>query len=41
VLFVLKKGREKRLYMDYRKLNIITIKDRYPLLLAKEIRDRL
>jgi hypothetical protein len=42
IFFVSKKGDEKgRLVIDYRKLNIITIKDRYPLLLASELRDRI
>ena len=41
VLFVLKKEGEKRLCINYYKLNAITIKDRYPLLLADELRARL
>ncbi len=41
VLLVLKKDRKKRLYVDYRKLNIITIKDRYALPLIDKLRDRL
>lgn len=41
VLFLLKPGGEKRLCVDYRKLNDITIKDRDALPLADELRDRL
>jgi hypothetical protein len=41
VLLVPKKDGKKRLYVDYRKLNAITIKDRYALPLADELRDRL
>ena len=41
VLFVPKKDGTKRLCIDYRKINEITIKDRYPLPLANELRDRL
>jgi hypothetical protein len=41
VLFVPKKDGKKRLYIDYQKLNAITIKDRYILLLVDELRDRL
>ncbi len=40
-MFVLKADGRERLYIDYRKLNNITIKDRYALLLAEELRDRL
>ena len=40
VLFVPKKNGKLRLYVDYRKLNEITIKNRYPLLNANELRDR-
>jgi hypothetical protein len=39
ILFVLKKGGELRMYVDYRQLNSITIKDRHPLLLINEIQD--
>jgi hypothetical protein len=39
ILFVLKKGGELRIYVDYRQLNSITIKDRHPLLLINEIQD--
>ena len=31
ILFILKKNKKLRLYVDYRKLNIITIKDKYLL----------
>ncbi len=41
VLLVLKKDGKKRLYINYRKLNTITIKDRYALPLTDELRDRL
>jgi hypothetical protein len=41
VLFVSKKDGKKRLYVDYRKLNAIIIKDRYVLSLADELQDRL
>ena len=38
MLFILKKGEgEERVYIDYRKLNDITIKDSHPLLLISEI----
>jgi hypothetical protein len=41
VLFVPKKDRKLQLYIDYRKLNAMTVKDRYTLPLANELRDRL
>jgi len=41
ILFVPKKNGKLRLCVDYRKLNDITIKNRYPLPNAKEMRDRL
>ena len=41
ILFVPKKNGKLRLYVDYRKLNDITIKNRYPLPNADELRDRL
>jgi len=41
ILFVPKKDRTLRLYIDYRKLNNITVKNRYPLLLINELLDRL
>jgi len=37
VLFVLKKDRKLRLYINYRQLNSITKKDKYLLLLISEI----
>lgn len=41
ILFVPKKDGRLRLCVDYRKLNEITIKNRYPLPNANELRDRL
>ena len=41
ILFILKKDGGLRLYMDYRGLNKITIKNRYPLPLMGEILDRV
>ena len=41
ILFALKKDGKLRLYIDYRYLNDITVKNRYLLLLPEEIRDRL
>ena len=41
VLFIPKKDSKKRLYINYRKLNIITVKDYYILPLVDELRDRL
>ena len=41
ILFVPKKNGKLRLCVDYRKLNDITIKNRYPLPNANELRDRL
>jgi hypothetical protein len=40
VLFV-PKGNEYRLYIDYRGLNEITVKNSYPLLLIYKLQDRL
>jgi len=40
VLFVPKKGGQLRMCIDYRQLNGITIKNRYPLPLIEEIQDR-
>jgi hypothetical protein len=41
ILFILKKDRSLRLYVDYRDFNKITIKNRYPLSLIGETLDRL
>ena len=41
ILFVLKKDGTLRLYIDYRRLNAITKKNRYPLLLISKTLDRL
>src|SRR5436305_470316 len=41
VIFVPKKNRKKRLVVDYRRLNNITIKDRYIVLLVDKIREQL
>lgn len=41
ILFVPKKNGKLRLCVDYRKLNEITVKNRYPLPLISELRDRL
>src|SRR5436190_14825458 len=41
VMFVPKKNRKKRLVVDYQRLNNITIKNKYIILLANEIRERL
>ena len=41
VFFVKKLGEGLRFYIDYRKLNSITIKNRYPLPLIRETLDRL
>jgi len=41
ILFTLKKDEELRLCVDYRKLNDITIKNRYPLPNISELQDRL
>ena len=42
ILFVLKsQGRGLRLYIDYRGLNKIIVKNRYPLLLIDKLRDRI
>lgn len=40
-LFVLKKNGKLRLCVDYRMLNSITIKDKYPLPLINELHDQL
>ena len=41
ILFVPKKNGKMRMCVDYRQLNDITIKNRYPLPLISELRDRL
>ena len=41
ILFAPKKDGTLQLYVDYRGLNAITIKNRYPLLLITEIMDRV
>ena len=41
ILFVLKKDRKLRLYVNYRKLNTITIKDKYLLLNIEEFQNHL
>ena len=41
ILFVFKKNEKLRLCVDYRKLNEITIKNRYSLFNIKEFQDRL
>ena len=41
IIQVFKKDNTKRLIIDYRKLNIFIKKNRYPFLLAIELRDRL
>ena len=40
-MFVLKKNGKLRLVIDYRQLNSITVKDRIPLPLITEMKDRL
>jgi hypothetical protein len=41
VFFTKKKNGKLRLVQDYRKLNEVTIKNRYPLLMAADIINRL
>ena len=41
ILFILKKDGSLRLYVNYRRLNELTIKNRYPLPLVGETIDRL
>jgi hypothetical protein len=41
ILFVRKANGQLRLYVDYRKLNIVTVKDRFPLPLINETIARL
>jgi hypothetical protein len=40
ILFILKKDGSLRLYIDYRNLNKITIKNRYSLSLVRKIQNR-
>ena len=39
ILFILKKDSKKRLYINYRKLNVIIVKDHYTLLLINKLQD--
>lgn len=41
IIFIPKKDRILRLYIDYRRLNKVSIKNHYPLSLILEILDRL
>ena len=41
ILFVLKKDGKLRLYVDYRQFNNIIRKNRYPLPLIEELKDRI
>ena len=41
ILFIPKKDKKLRLYVDYRKLNAITIKDKYPLLNIRKFQNYL
>ena len=41
VLFVPKSNGKLRIYVDYRQLNAITVKNRYTLFLIHEIQDRI
>ena len=41
ILFIPKKDEKLRLYIDYRKLNVITIKNKYPLLNIGELQNHL
>ena len=41
ILFVLKTNNIRQLYINYRKLNIVIIKDCYALPFIKELRDQL
>ena len=40
-MFVLKKGGKLRIVIDYRRLNAITLKNRYPLPNIEEMKNRL
>ena len=37
ILFILKKDKKLRLYINYRKLNVIIVKDKYPLLNIRKL----
>lgn len=41
IIFVLKKTGELRLYIDYKRLNKVIVKDKYRLLLIYDLKDRL
>ncbi|KAF2182017.1 hypothetical protein K469DRAFT_587920, partial [Zopfia rhizophila CBS 207.26] len=41
ILFILKKNRKLRLYINYRYLNIVIVKNYYPILLILELIDKL
>ena len=41
VFFALKKNNNNRLYIDYRKINNITIKNRYSISSIKKLQDRI
>ena len=41
ILLVKKPGGSIRVYVDYRALNALTVKDRYPISLIKETLERL
>jgi putative transposase len=41
IIFVPKPNRKLQLCVDYRGLNVVTIKDPYPLLLMNELRDQV
>jgi hypothetical protein len=41
ILFIPKPGGKLRLYVDYRRLNEIIVKNRYTLLLILELHDRI
>jgi hypothetical protein len=41
IIFVPKPNGKLRVFVDYRGLNVVTIKDSYPLLLMNELWDRV
>ena len=41
ILFIPKKDRKLRLYINYKKLNVITVKNKYPLSNIGKLQDRL